>query len=347
MAPTEVLARQHIDTIAPLAEAPARACPAYRARKGYGTRPVIFGSQAARSISLSARHALFQPDVVFTDLAFAVIDEQHRFGVHQRMALQAKGERRHHVLVMTATPIPRTLLMTHYGDLDVSRLTGEPAGRKPVVTKAAPIDLLERLIDRIRAQLDEGAQVYWVCPLIESSEITDLAGQPKSRRRRAGRARSCPPHRVRARRARARAELPHRRRRRDTCTAQKRHRLICEAPSEKAQQVDRAASAQCRSLQGQPATPRVRRARSRANVAATAANRRRFSSPSPLLSPDSCSSRASAPSDSSASTIAAYGALGVFAHGRDDRAQPVCAATATSPATSRLLPTPASPRVPR
>ena len=125
---------------------------------------------------LIGTHALFQEDVVFKDLAFAVIDEQHRFGVHQRLALQTKGgDGGANMLVMTATPIPRTLLMTHYGDLDVSRLTEKPAGRKPITTKAAPIEALEKLIDRIRAQLREGAQVYWVCPLIESSEISELA----------------------------------------------------------------------------------------------------------------------------------------------------------------------------
>jgi len=92
------------------------------------------------------------------------------------LALQAKGgQGGANVLVMTATPIPRTLLMTHYGDLDVSRLTEKPAGRKPVVTRAVPLDTIERLIDRIAAQLEEGAQVYWVCPLIETSQVTDLA----------------------------------------------------------------------------------------------------------------------------------------------------------------------------
>ncbi len=125
---------------------------------------------------LIGTHALFQDDVVFHDLAFAVIDEQHRFGVHQRLALQMKGgEGGANMLVMTATPIPRTLLMTHYGDLDVSKLTEKPAGRKPIITKAVPTDTMEKLIDRIRVQLAEGAQVYWVCPLIESSEVSELA----------------------------------------------------------------------------------------------------------------------------------------------------------------------------
>lgn len=177
MAPTEVLARQHIDTIAPLAEAAGLRLALLTGREKGKARDAVISRLASGEIDiLVGTHALFQPDVVFKDLAVAVIDEQHRFGVHQRMALQSKGKNGDtNVLVMTATPIPRTLLMTHYGDLDVSKLTEKPAGRKPVVTKAAPLELLERLIDRIRVQLSEGAQVYWVCPLIESSEMTDLA----------------------------------------------------------------------------------------------------------------------------------------------------------------------------
>ncbi|MBS0235370.1 MAG: ATP-dependent DNA helicase RecG [Proteobacteria bacterium] len=177
MAPTEVLARQHIETIAPLAEAAGLRLALLTGREKGKARDAVISRLATGEIDLLVgTHALFQSDVQFKDLAVAVIDEQHRFGVHQRMALQAKGANGDtNVLVMTATPIPRTLLMTHYGDLDVSKLTEKPAGRKPVVTKAIPLDLLERLIDRIRMQLAEGAQIYWVCPLIESSELTDLA----------------------------------------------------------------------------------------------------------------------------------------------------------------------------
>ncbi|MCB1521728.1 MAG: ATP-dependent DNA helicase RecG [Hyphomicrobiaceae bacterium] len=177
MAPTEVLARQHLETIAPLAAAAGMTVDVLTGReKGRARRDVLERlSQGAIDIVIGT-HALFQDDVVFRDLAFAVIDEQHRFGVHQRLALQAKGGGGGaNVLVMTATPIPRTLLMTHYGDLDVSRLTEKPAGRKPVVTRSLPIDAIERIIERIRAQIEEGAQVYWVCPLIESSEVSDLA----------------------------------------------------------------------------------------------------------------------------------------------------------------------------
>ncbi|MBY0560369.1 ATP-dependent DNA helicase RecG, partial [Hyphomicrobium sp.] len=177
MAPTEVLARQHIETIAPLADAAGLRIALLTGREKGKARDAVISRLATGEIDiLVGTHALFQSDVQFKDLAVAVIDEQHRFGVHQRMALQAKGSNGDtNVLVMTATPIPRTLLMTHYGDLDVSKLTEKPAGRKPVVTKAVPLELLERLIDRVRVQLEEGAQVYWVCPLIETSEISDLA----------------------------------------------------------------------------------------------------------------------------------------------------------------------------
>jgi ATP-dependent DNA helicase RecG len=179
MAPTEVLARQHAETIAPLADAAGLRMGLLTGREKGRARAELLERLAAGDIDiLIGTHALFQPDVAFKDLAFAVIDEQHRFGVHQRLALQSKGgpgKGGAGVLVMTATPIPRTLLMTHYGDLDVSRLTEKPAGRKPIVTKSIPVEAIERLIDRLRVQLAEGAQVYWVCPLIESSDKSELA----------------------------------------------------------------------------------------------------------------------------------------------------------------------------
>jgi ATP-dependent DNA helicase RecG len=177
MAPTEVLARQHAETIAPLAESSGLSIGLLTGReKGRARAELLDRLKAGEVDILIGTHALFQADVEFKDLAFAVIDEQHRFGVHQRLALQTKGGGGGaNLLVMTATPIPRTLLMTHYGDLDVSRLTEKPAGRKPIVTKAIPVDSIEKLIERIRVQLLDGAQVYWVCPLIESSEKSELA----------------------------------------------------------------------------------------------------------------------------------------------------------------------------
>ncbi len=177
MAPTEVLARQHLETIEPLARAVGLRVALLTGREKGKVRSGILTMLADGHLDiLIGTHALFQPDVVFRDLALAVIDEQHRFGVHQRLALQAKGGGGGaNMLVMTATPIPRTLLMTHFGDLDVSRLTEKPPGRKPIVTKSLPVDSMEKLIERLKAQLGEGAQVYWVCPLIESSDKSELA----------------------------------------------------------------------------------------------------------------------------------------------------------------------------
>jgi len=177
MAPTEVLARQHLETIEPLAaKVGLRVALLTGREKGRARKDILELLGSGHLDILIGTHALFQPDVVFQDLALAVIDEQHRFGVHQRLALQAKGGGGGaNMLVMTATPIPRTLLMTHFGDLDVSRLTEKPPGRKPIVTKTLPVDGMERLIERLKAQFEEGAQVYWVCPLIESSAKSELA----------------------------------------------------------------------------------------------------------------------------------------------------------------------------
>ena len=177
MAPTEVLARQHAETIAPLADAAGLRIGLLTGREKGRPRKELLDRVASGEVDiLIGTHALFQDDVTFRDLAFAVIDEQHRFGVHQRLALQAKGgSAGTDVLVMTATPIPRTLLMTHYGDLDVSRLTEKPAGRKPVTTTMASTERIVDVIDGLKRALAQGAQVYWVCPLIESSDKTELA----------------------------------------------------------------------------------------------------------------------------------------------------------------------------
>ena len=177
MAPTEVLARQHAETIAPLADHAGLSIGLLTGREKGKARETLLARLKAGEIDvLIGTHALFQADVEFKDLAFAVIDEQHRFGVHQRLALQMKGGREGaNLLVMTATPIPRTLLMTHDGDLEVSRLTEKPAGRKPIVTKMVDVESNARLIERTAVQLEKGAQVYWVCPLIESSDKSELA----------------------------------------------------------------------------------------------------------------------------------------------------------------------------
>jgi ATP-dependent DNA helicase RecG len=177
MAPTEVLARQHMETIGPLAAKAGLKVDLLTGReKGKIRDDVLLRAANGDTDILIGTHALFQPDVIFKDLAFAVIDEQHRFGVHQRLALQSKGKQGGaNVLVMTATPIPRTLLMTHYGDLDVSRLNEKPAGRKPIITTLASIERMEHVVDGLKRAVAQGAQIYWVCPLIESSEVSELA----------------------------------------------------------------------------------------------------------------------------------------------------------------------------
>ena len=179
MAPTEVLARQHREVLAPLAEAAGARLILLTGRdKGKARKQILDDLGAGRIDILVGTHALFQEDVAFRDLAFAVIDEQHRFGVHQRLELSAKGARGRggvDVLVMTATPIPRTLTLTSYGDMEVSRLTEKPPGRRPVDTRALPLDRLHEVVAAIARAAEAGNRVYWVCPLVEESEALDLA----------------------------------------------------------------------------------------------------------------------------------------------------------------------------
>ena len=175
MAPTELLARQHFATIAPLAEAAGVRIALLTGRDGQRQKKQTLQGLADGTIQLVVgTHALVQEDVEFANLAMAVVDEQHRFGVHQRMALSSKG---HAVdlLVMTATPIPRTLMLAAYGDLDVSKLTEKPKGRQPIDTRTIPLERLGEVAQGIGRQIAAGARVYWVCPLIEESEEIDLA----------------------------------------------------------------------------------------------------------------------------------------------------------------------------
>jgi ATP-dependent DNA helicase RecG len=175
MAPTEILARQHLATIAPLAAAAGLRIAILTGRERGRERADILAGLAAGDIDLLVgTHALFQEDVAFADLALAVVDEQHRFGVHQRLALARKGEAVD-LLVLTATPIPRTLVLTYFGDMDVSELREKPAGRQPVDTRAVPLGRLAEVIDAVARALDEGRRVYWVCPLVAESETIDLA----------------------------------------------------------------------------------------------------------------------------------------------------------------------------
>ncbi|HEX4301256.1 MAG TPA: ATP-dependent DNA helicase RecG [Rhizomicrobium sp.] len=175
MAPTEILARQHMASLEPYAKATGIRLGLLTGRER-STRDTTLAALAKGEIDiLVGTHALFSEDVAFADLGLAVIDEQHRFGVHQRMLLQGKGGRPADVLVMTATPIPRTLALTAYGDMDVSRLTGRPPGRKPVETRTISAERLDEVVEHLRKAIVRGARAYWVCPLVEESEKIDLA----------------------------------------------------------------------------------------------------------------------------------------------------------------------------
>jgi ATP-dependent DNA helicase RecG len=175
MAPTEILARQHYATIGPLAQAAGVRIAVLTGRDKPADRKATLAGLADGSIELAVgTHALFQEPVKFADLALAVIDEQHRFGVHQRLDLAAKGKGVD-MLVMTATPIPRSLMLTAYGDLDSSQLREKPAGRKPVDTRIVPLNRLDEVVGAVARALDGGAGIYWVCPLVSESESLDLA----------------------------------------------------------------------------------------------------------------------------------------------------------------------------
>jgi ATP-dependent DNA helicase RecG len=170
MAPTEILARQHIKTIAPLAErAGMRVAILTGREKGKERRELLAQLEVGEIDLLVGTHALIQDDVVFKSLALAVVDEQHRFGVRERLALTAKGEAVD-VLVLSATPIPRTLVLTYFGDMDVSELREKPAGRQPIDTRAVPDSRLDEVMDAVGRALKARKLVYWICPLVEESE---------------------------------------------------------------------------------------------------------------------------------------------------------------------------------
>jgi len=175
MAPTEILARQHLATIAPLAEAAGLRIALLTGRDRTKERTRVLEALASGAVDLLiGTHALFQEDVAFKDLGLAIVDEQHRFGVHQRLALARKGEAVD-VLVMTATPIPRTLVLTWFGDMDASALTEKPAGRQPVDTRLISLERLDEVVEGLRRLLASGARAYWVCPLVAESEHLDIA----------------------------------------------------------------------------------------------------------------------------------------------------------------------------
>ena len=176
LAPTEILARQHYETLKPFTEAVGVRLALLTGRSKGKARDLALAALAAGEIDIVVgTHALFEADVAFTDLLMAVIDEQHRFGVHQRLRLAGKGQGPVDMLVMTATPIPRTLALTAYGDMDISRLDEKPPGRTPIDTRAIPQARLDEVVAGVGRALDGGARVYWVCPLIEESAAVDLA----------------------------------------------------------------------------------------------------------------------------------------------------------------------------
>ena len=174
MAPTEILARQHLEGLQPLAESAGVVLELLTGRDKRAERRSKLAALAQGDIQiLVGTHAVFQADVVFCDLRLAIVDEQHRFGVRQRLELGKKGTAAD-VLVMTATPIPRSLALAQYGDMDVSVLDEKPPGRKPIKTALVSIGRMDEVIERLRAVMAEGRQCYWVCPLVEESEAVDL-----------------------------------------------------------------------------------------------------------------------------------------------------------------------------
>ncbi|WP_166037764.1 ATP-dependent DNA helicase RecG [Sphingosinicella sp. YJ22] len=176
LAPTEILARQHYETIRrQVAGLPINVAILTGRDKGRAREATLMGLADGSIHILIGTHAIFQEAVSYRRLGLAVIDEQHRFGVAQRMMLTAKAERPPHLLVMTATPIPRTLTLTQYGEMDVSRLDEMPPGRQPIETRVLSVDRVDEVADALGRHIAQDKQAYWVCPLVEESEVSDLA----------------------------------------------------------------------------------------------------------------------------------------------------------------------------
>ncbi len=170
MAPTELLARQHFDTLEPLCAAAGVKLVLLTGRDKGAARSAKLRDIGGLAQIVVGTHALFQEEIAFRDLALVVVDEQHRFGVHQRLALSAKGPRPD-MLVLTATPIPRSLALTAYGDMDLSAIREKPPGRRPIATRAVPLDRLDEVVAAVKRASELGEQVYWICPLVEESEL--------------------------------------------------------------------------------------------------------------------------------------------------------------------------------
>ena len=176
LAPTEILARQHYETLRKMASGlPLEIAILTGREKGKVREATLMGLADGSIDILVGTHAIFQDAVNYRNLGLAVIDEQHRFGVAQRMLLASKAERAPHLLVMTATPIPRTLTLTYYGEMDVSRLDEMPPGRQPIQTLVTAASRLDEVTDALARHVEGGGQAYWVCPLVEESETSDQA----------------------------------------------------------------------------------------------------------------------------------------------------------------------------
>ncbi|MFT6571579.1 MAG: ATP-dependent DNA helicase RecG [Sphingomonas echinoides] len=176
LAPTEILARQHYESLRRmLAGLPVEVAVLTGRDKGRVREATLMGLAAGTIDILIGTHAIFQEAVSYKDLGLVVVDEQHRFGVAQRMMLQAKAKAAPHLLAMTATPIPRTLTLAHYGEMDVSQLDEMPPGRQPIETRVISEDRLSDVVDALGRHLSDAGQAYWVCPLVEESEKSDLA----------------------------------------------------------------------------------------------------------------------------------------------------------------------------
>ena len=176
LAPTEILARQHHDTLVrTLAGLPVNVAVLTGRDKGRAREATLMGLADGSIDILVGTHAIFQEAVAYRDLGLVVVDEQHRFGVAERLALSAKGKTTPHLLAMTATPIPRTLVLAQHGEMDQSRLDEMPPGREPIETRVISEERLDEVVNALGRHLAEGKQAYWVCPLVEESEKSDLA----------------------------------------------------------------------------------------------------------------------------------------------------------------------------
>ena len=175
LAPTDTLAQQHFAKLKPMCDKIGIVCECLTGRdKGVGRREKLISLKSSRTKVVVGTHALFSADVEYKDLGLVIVDEQHRFGVAQRESLRQKGNNPD-LLALSATPIPRTLSMTIYGDMDVSIINEKPAGRKPIKTSKISVARVNELVERLKMQIDDGAQVFWVCPLVEESENENTA----------------------------------------------------------------------------------------------------------------------------------------------------------------------------